>query len=184
MNIAAMAPKQKIEAVKRKVFFHMFFGKMFKNIKKKKTEDYAVPPVRLGLNQHVTYGKNGQGEIAEVILNDPAHNYQKVIVNHDGSFEDFPGIVKGNWTHYLTREYDFDRGKVCYCTQFESHDGAYRCLWENQPDGFYWADEDGFGAENDSEIVLYADLDAKGVFKGPFCIYSIKGRRVEEDEKN
>ena len=53
-----------------------------------------------------------------------------------------------------------------------------------QPDGFYWADEDGFGAENDSEIVLYADLDAKGVFKGPFRIYSIKGRRVEEDEKN
>lgn len=147
------------------------------------TEETAKPP-KMTLNQDVTFGRNGNGETAEVVLNDPEHNYQKVIVNYDGFFADFPGIVQGRWTRYLIRNFDFDEGRVCFRTSFEQKEDGYRCLWEIQPEGRYWADADGFGAENDSEIILYADLDAKGVFKEPFHIYTIDGRRVEEsDEK-
>ncbi len=137
------------------------------------------------LNQDVTFGRNGNGETAEVVLCDPEHNYRKVIVNYDGFFADFPGIVQGRWTRYLKGKFDFDAGRVCFRTSFEKQGDGYRCLWEIQPDGRYWADEDGFGAENDFEIILYADLDARGVFKESFRIYTIDGRRAEEsDEKN
>ena len=46
-------------------------------------------------------------------------------------------------------------------------------LWEIQPDGRYWADGDGFGAESDYEIQLYSYLDVQGKFTAPFRIYSI-----------
>ncbi len=144
----------------------------------------AAEPSKPALNQDITFGRNGNGETAEVVLNDPEHNYQKVIVNYDGFFADFPGIVQGGWTRWLKGKFDFDEGRVCFRTSFEKQGDGYRCLWEIQPDGRYWADADGFGAENDSEIILYADLDAKGVFKEPFRVYTIDGRRVEEsDEK-
>ncbi len=144
----------------------------------------AAKPPKPALNQYVTFGRNGHGGTVEVVLNDPEHNYRKVIVNHDGFFADFPGIVQGRWTHYLTGKFDFDEGRVCFRTSFEKQGDGYRCLWEVQPDGRYWADVDGFGAENDSEIILYADLDVRGVFKESFRIYTINGRRVEEsDEK-
>ncbi len=147
-------------------------------------ETSAEPPKPI-LNQYVTFGRNGNGETAEVVLNDPEHNYQKVIVNYDGYFADFPGIVQGRWTRWLKGKFDFDEGRVCFRTSFEKQGDGYRCLWEIQPDGRYWADADGFGAENDSEIVLYADLDFRGVFKEPFRICRINGKRVEEsDEKD
>ncbi len=151
--------------------------------KPEETKPAAKPPVR-SLSRYVTFGRNGNGENAEVVLNDPEHNYQKVLVNYDGFFADFPGIMQGRWTRYLVGKFDFDEGRVCFRTSFERQGDGYRCLWEIQPDGRYWADADGFGAENDSEIILYADLDAKGVFKEPFRIYTINGKRVDEsDEK-
>lgn len=134
-----------------------------------------------GLNQTVTFGRNGHGEVAEVVLNLPEQNYRKVIINHDGFFEDFPGILKGKWTRYIEGNFDFNAGRVNYRTSFEKQeDGGYRCYWEIQPDGRYWADEDGFGMENDLELVLSADLTDKGEFKGPFRIYKVDGDRVDE----
>ena len=53
-------------------------------------------------------------------------------------------------------------GRVEFCADFEKHEDGHRCLWTIQPEGRYRADEDGFGAENDSEIVLYSDLDKNG----------------------
>ncbi len=151
--------------------------------KPEETKPAAKPPVR-SLSRYVTFGRNGNGETAEVVLNDPEHNYHKVLVNYDGFFADFPGIVQGGWTRYLVGKFDFDEGRICFRTSFERQGDGYRCLWEIQPDGRYWADADRFGAENDSEIILYADLDAKGVFKEPFRIYTINGKRVDEsDEK-
>ena len=68
------------------------------------------------------------------------------------------------------------------CYPDDKPKNGYRRLWEIQQDGRYWAEEDGFGAENDSEIIPYAGLDSNGVFKGPFCIYSMSGIRIEEQE--
>jgi len=40
--------------------------------------------------------------------------------------------------------------------------------WTYQPDGRYFSDEDGFGAENCEEIILYAYMDKEGKFITPF----------------
>lgn len=143
---------------------------------KKLEYDFTTP----GLSQTVTFGRNRDGEVAAVVLNRPEENFHKVIVNHSGRFEDFPGIMKGDWTAWIVGNFNFEAGAVRFRTSFERHEDSYRCLWEIQPDGRYWADEDGFGMEDDAEIILYADLDKDGNFKGPFRIYRLDGNRVEE----
>lgn len=125
------------------------------------------------LSQMYTHGHNSYGQTAEVILTIPEHSYQKVIVDKDGRFQDFPGIIKGHWAHYLDSKFDFDAGLIRYQAHFQVHDQGYRCFWEIQPDGRYWGDDSGFGADNSLEIVLYADMDYRGVFKGPFQIYTV-----------
>jgi len=40
--------------------------------------------------------------------------------------------------------------------------------WTLQPDGRYFEDEDGFGAENCEEITLYSYIDTNGIFTEPF----------------
>lgn len=155
------------------------FDKLFGTQKKKKLEyDFTTP----GLSQYVTFGKNRGDEVAAVVLNKPAEDFHKIIVNHKGRFEDFPGIVQGKWTAYIEGKFDFNSGDIRFRTSFERQDNGYRCLWEIQPDGRYWADEDGFGMENDLEIILYADLDENGSFISPFRIYKINCRRIEESD--
>ncbi len=202
-NAESLCPNWRLHHTERKDY-NMFLNKLFGKVKNKNCQNQpdtkaapqiepqtkpvetetAAKPAKPDLNQYVTFGRNGNGETAEVVLSDLEHGYRKVIINHDGFFEDFPGIVQGRWTNYLEGKFNFDAGHVLYRTSFEKHEDGYRCLWEIQPDGRYWADEDEFGAEDDSEIILYADLDGRGVFKGPFRIYKIDGRRVEKpDEK-
>lgn len=55
----------------------------------------------------------------------------------------------------------------------EKDDGGCVVIWTVQPDGRYWADEDGFGANNDVEINLYAYADADGNFLSKFKIYNV-----------
>ena len=63
-------------------------------------------------------------------------------------------------------------------------------IWQIQPDGRYWEDEDGFGGPSDSEICLYAFIDEMGYFREKFRIYSYgakcffeEHRRLEEEER-
>ncbi len=42
--------------------------------------------------------------------------------------------------------------------------------WTVQPDGRYWADEDGFGADNDREITLHGWIDANGKVIGKLTL--------------
>ena len=41
-------------------------------------------------------------------------------------------------------------------------------FWMVQPDGRYWEDEDGFGAEKNIEITLLAKFDKNGKFVTKF----------------
>lgn len=41
--------------------------------------------------------------------------------------------------------------------------------WIVQPDGRYWADDGGFGMENDVEIELCAKFNKEGIFVTPFA---------------
>ena len=67
---------------------------------------------------------------------------------------------------------------VRFRTSFEKWDTTrYIMLWQIQPDGRYWADDDGFGMEDDEEITLYSFIDQNGKFMGPFQIYRVGDTR-------
>ena len=108
----------------------------------------------------------------------PAENVSEpdtkiLIVNGSGAFVNFPGIENPGFIAQYIRSGSlapFSR----FVTAFEDFkDGKALVLWEAQPDGWYWADEGGFGAESDYEITLYSYLDEGGKFLAPFRIYRI-----------
>lgn len=132
------------------------------------------------LSQYVTYGVR-KGENAEIILQDTELDYSKVLVDEKGVIQNFPGIEQGSWTKYIEGDFNFDSGIIEFRSVVDDREeGGFRMLWQVQPDGRYWADSGGFGAEPDVELILYADLNDTGDFTGPFRIYKIDGNRVEE----
>ncbi len=50
----------------------------------------------------------------------------------------------------------------------EFEDGVAYLSWTLQPDGRYYADEDGYGMEDDDEITLYAFIDTESNILVPF----------------
>lgn len=127
----------------------------------------------------VTFGAHRYrctGERCDVEFVDRRLGIRKTIVDNQGRIIDFPGIEKGEWMSLL--EVDNLQPIIRYRTDLRIYDDAhYIMIWEVQPDGRYWEDSDGFGAENDVEICLYALIDHRGCFIGPFRIYSAGGRK-------
>ena len=111
------------------------------------------------------------------------------VVNNLGNFVNFPGIEN----ECLLKAYY--RGKsieprIEFRTEFGRDDASGKLIvrWQVQPDGRYWADDDGFGAESDLEIILYSYITGDGKFEAPFRIYEIGtvmyfGTNLEEQEK-
>lgn len=48
------------------------------------------------------------------------------------------------------------------------HQGKASVTWTLQPDGRYWADEDGFGGTDDEEVNMVAYIDTQGKVVKPF----------------
>ena len=88
------------------------------------------------------------------------------LTNRRGRILKFPGIVRGPWEKNLTKPLRPQVNFTAGITPFQN--GFLLFSWMVQPDGFYYADEDGFGAENDIEITLYAFINPAGRFITPF----------------
>lgn len=116
--------------------------------------------------EQVSNGMGGYRMVNVYLLkvDDPA--FKRCIVDGKGKIENFPGVEKGEWI----RELEFPLSNK---TQFRFWiyaytDGKASVEWTLQPDGRYFEDEDGFGAENCEEIILYSSLDTNGFFTEPF----------------
>ena len=136
----------------------------------------------MGFSHKYSYGLR---ENPEIIFTSDRTGRQRAITDKKGRFVGFPGIVKEKeWTSHLTEEGCLDP-VIRYRTDFVKFDDhSYMILWEVQPDGRYWADEDGFGMTSDEEICLYALLDLDGNYIGPFRVYKVGVRRyVERPQK-
>ncbi|MCD8021668.1 MAG: hypothetical protein LUF30_01320 [Lachnospiraceae bacterium] len=96
----------------------------------------------------------------------------QMVLDESGRFRDFPGITEDErWTKELT-------GKVFPDVRFEAQfyrldDGSCLVEWLIQPDGWYWMDDDGYGFNGDSSIMLYSVVDNRGVFTEKFELFSI-----------
>lgn len=90
----------------------------------------------------------------------------KEITDSSGRFLSFPGVIHGPWEENLAGPF---RPQVNFIAGIEPFRDGLACFrWMVQPDGFYYTDEDGFGAEDDEEIWLYALIDETGNFVTPF----------------
>ena len=123
------------------------------------------------LTSSITFGMR-RGEDCSVSFVDENRDIRKVIVDSFGIIQNFPGIVKEDfWVKEVAP--NFLKEQVCFRSEFEKRENGWIFLWQVQPDGRYWGDDSGFGADNDSEIVLYTYLDLNGDFTGPFRIYQV-----------
>lgn len=143
------------------------------NVAPKKTEQKQTDAVYLTAT--VTYGMHPYrraDEDSSVFFVDENRGIRRMIIDSLGNIQNFPGVVKEEfWVKQVAPNYL--KQQVRFRSSFEKRDNGWIFLWQLQPDGWYWADEDGFGAENDSEVVLYTYLNLNGDFTGPFRIYKL-----------
>ena len=104
----------------------------------------------------------------------------KQIVDQRGHIEGFPGV---EYSPRLLEELG-DRQLeplVKYEARFEKSDEDRRIMvWTVRPEGSYWMDSWGFGAEEYEALSLYACIDAEGNFMMPFRLYAIGSERFSD----
>lgn len=108
---------------------------------------------------------------------------QTQIIGKDGSICNFPGIEA---CEDLQSELDIDRipPVVRYSAAFRNcEDGRHLMIWTVRPDGRYWMDSWGFGAEDYDWVDLYAYIDENGRFTAPFRLHSIGYRKFFEETR-
>lgn len=128
------------------------------------------PCFPLGDGYYLAYQEKGNGYGGCCSVNACLYKGDKRVrrmTDENGYFLDFPGVVHGDWEKKLVFPFEpVTRFPFSY-NRFQE-DGFAEFVWMVQPDGSYWADEDGFGAENAVEIELYAKFDKNGKFTTPF----------------
>ena len=111
-----------------------------------------------------------EDEDPSVMFTNRARGIRRIIVDKNGYICDFPGVDPE--TMKKLKHISFNR-QIRFRTDFSREpDGRILMIWEIQPDGRYWEDEDGYGGTNDEEICLYTMIDEKGCYTGPFKLYS------------
>ncbi len=114
----------------------------------------------------VPNGLGGYRMVNVFLLKADDPSFRRCIVDAAGRIQNFPGIRHGEWEKAL----EFP---LTTRVRFVFRIGAYKngkaaVSWMLQPDGRYFEDEDGFGAEHCEEITLYSYLDEDGKFTEPF----------------
>ena len=125
-----------------------------------------------------------KGEVAEILFENSRTGIRKTIVDDSGMILNFPGIAHLDLVSLYCKGYLGEQ--IRYSSYIRLLEGQYALVWQIQPDGQYWEDDDGFGRTPDDEINLYARLDEAGNFTEPFRLYSVGSNRffgTDEEEK-
>jgi len=160
-------------------YFKTLLSKCFGS--KNKAVQAAVPDVkplerpepRFKLNDgyyfefdQVSNGMGGYRMINVYLLKIDDPSFKRCIVNSSGEIENFPGIEGGDWINDL--EIPLGRKPQFRFWIYAYEDGKALVEWTLQPDGRYFEDEDGFGAEHFEEITVYSYIDQEGCFTEAF----------------
>lgn len=140
-----------------------------------------VPPAEPHWSVHYTYGMHlyrSANEDSTVYYIDAARGIHKMIVDKFGNIQNFPGFQNVDELAKLV-EPRYLKPLIRFRTDFEKRNDRFIMLWQIQPDSRYWGDDDGFGMEGGPEVELYAFLDEKGNFDGPFRLYEVGSQRYE-----
>ena len=126
-------------------------------------------------SQTSTCGRQ-KGRDAEIIFENTMSGIRKMIVDENGVIVHFPGLAHPDVISAYTGGSLLD--VIFYYSYIRELDDHYALIWQIEPDGLYWEDDDGFGRTMDDEINLYARLDENGDFMEPFRLYSIGSSRL------
>ena len=96
----------------------------------------------------------------------------KLIVDAFGNIVDFPGFENPQLINYYLEDVS-DTPHIRFSAHIKKREDKFLFLWEIQPDGRFWEDEDGFGMGKGDETVLYSYLDDCGRFTSKFRIYRV-----------
>ena len=117
-----------------------------------------------------------KGQFPEILMENTRIDIKKTIVDENGFILDFPGLA---YPHLVSLYNNgVPSGRVQFPSSISRLGDQYALVWQIQPDGRYWEDDDGFGGTSDDEIDLYARLDEEGHFTEPFHIYSISDNKL------
>ncbi len=113
-----------------------------------------------------------KGDFSVFLINEN-EGINNQIVDSKGNICNFPGVER---TEKLNTEYG--NGEITPTVKYEVifekiDDDKFIMVWTIRPDGFYWMDSWGFGAEDYESVSLYSYIDAKGNFMAPFKLYEI-----------
>ena len=152
-----------------------FFDKLFS----RSNTPHAAPPESRDLRPHVsawyTYGMHRYRTAKEdptVYYIDEGRKIRRLVVDSFGFIQNFPGVDP----EVLKIAEVPPRAlapQIRFRTDFERRGNRILMLWQVWPDGRYWEDEDGFGAEPDEEVTLYAWLNENGIPAAPFRLYRV-----------
>jgi len=115
----------------------------------------------------VRNGFGGYKIVDAYLLKVDDRNFRRCIVNHSGEIQNFPGFKDNAWRKALDFSFEDNQVKFAFWI-FPYREGKAAVRWLIQPDGRYFADEDGYGAERCEEIEMYSFLDEEGRFTEPF----------------
>lgn len=151
-------------------------------VKDNKTQIEETKNKEPQLSQWTTFGNHlyrHKGEVAAVEFVNEEYGIRKLIVDDNGYIQNYPGLENPEeWLDAWESKRALEP-QIRFRTDFERmEDNTILMVWEIQPDGRYWEDEDGFGGEADLEILLYTYLDEKGNFTAPFRAYKIGAERL------
>lgn len=140
-------------------------------------------PEKYPFTQWVAYGSPRYG----LAPNNPVVEFvnektgkRTTIIDKNRRIARFPGIEDEEKIQNRINEGSLSPTNSFGVRFYEAEKGCYEMVWEVQPDGRFWEDEDGFGASPDDEIKLSAIIDQDGQFITPFRLYNAGGKRVEK----
>ena len=142
----------------------------------KKAVEKKEPRFKLGNGlywefDNVSNGYGGYKTVNAYLLKMDDPEFRRCIVDCDGRIQNFPGFKDRNWENKL--EIAWADQRVIFAFWISPYqDGRAGVRWLIQPDGRYFEDEDGYGAERCEEIEVYSYLDEEGNFTEPFCCRS------------
>ena len=146
----------------------MFF---FKQAKKAAERESPLPRKDLGEGLYYTYKQtsNGIGGYADrdiCLYKERKAGFACCLVDEEGIIQNFPGFDKGDWIKLA--EYPIENKVRFGFSIAPFSQGKAKVTWMFQPDGWYYADSQGYGKEKDEEVVLYSYINKKGKFLVPF----------------
>lgn len=117
--------------------------------------------------EQVRNGYGGYKTVNAYLLKVDDPCFRRCIVNGEGEIQNFPGFKERTWERQL--EFPMAAQRVSFVFWISPYQDGKACVrWLIQPDGRYFEDEDGFGAEHCDEIEVYSFLNEQGEFTVPF----------------